>query len=108
MICVCCLYGSSRLSASGCTKHSWLNNLEDKAKMYKVRLKSRMRLKRYLVAHRQWKVWKVSDSIFLFLSRGVNNDIYFVVVLLQKHFFAVAAANRLKSFQQNRSVSTPN
>ncbi|XP_056605580.1 myosin light chain kinase 3 isoform X3 [Triplophysa dalaica] len=70
----------SRLSASGCTKHSWLNNLEDKAKMYKVRLKSRMRLKRYLVAHRQWK----------------------------KHFFAVAAANRLKSFQQNRSVSTPN
>ncbi|XP_057201068.1 myosin light chain kinase 3 isoform X2 [Triplophysa rosa] len=69
-----------RLSASGCMKHSWLNNLEDKAKMYKVRLKSQMRLQRYLVAHRQWK----------------------------KHFYAVAAANRLKRFQQNRSVSTPN
>ncbi|XP_055063617.2 myosin light chain kinase 3 isoform X1 [Misgurnus anguillicaudatus] len=70
----------SRLSASGCMKHSWLNNLEDKAKMYKVRLKSHMRLQRYLVAHRQWK----------------------------KHFYAVAAANRLKRFQQDRSVSTPN
>lgn len=70
----------SRLSASGCMKHSWLNNLEDKAKMYKVRLKSQMRLQRYLVAHRQWK----------------------------KHFYAVAAANRLKRFQQNRSISTQN
>uniref|UniRef100_A0A8C1Z7B3 Myosin light chain kinase 3 n=1 Tax=Cyprinus carpio TaxID=7962 RepID=A0A8C1Z7B3_CYPCA len=70
----------SRMSASGCMKHSWLNNLEDKAKMYKVRLKSQMRLQRYLAAHRQWK----------------------------KHFYAVAAANRLKRFQQSRSVSTPN
>ncbi|XP_067258194.1 myosin light chain kinase 3 isoform X1 [Chanodichthys erythropterus] len=70
----------SRLSASGCMKHSWLNNLEDKAKMYKVRLKSQMRLQRYLTAHRQWK----------------------------KHFYAVAAANRLKRFQQSRSVSMPN
>ncbi|XP_077085246.1 myosin light chain kinase 3 isoform X1 [Siphateles boraxobius] len=70
----------SRLSASGCMKHSWLNNLEDKAKMYKVRLKSQMRLQRYLAAHRQWK----------------------------KHFYAVAAANRLKRFQQSRSVSVPN
>ncbi|XP_051572522.1 myosin light chain kinase 3-like isoform X1 [Myxocyprinus asiaticus] len=70
----------SRLSASGCMKHSWLNNLEDKAKMYKVRLKSQLSLQRYLAAHRQWK----------------------------KHFYAVAAANRLKRFQQNRSVSTPN
>uniref|UniRef100_A0A8C1Q8W0 Myosin light chain kinase 3 n=1 Tax=Cyprinus carpio TaxID=7962 RepID=A0A8C1Q8W0_CYPCA len=69
-----------RMSASGCMKHSWLNNLEDKAKMYKVRLKSQMRLQRYLAAHRQWK----------------------------KHFYAVAAANRLKRFQQSRSVSTPN
>ncbi|XP_016344620.1 myosin light chain kinase 3-like isoform X5 [Sinocyclocheilus anshuiensis] len=69
----------SRMSASGCMKHSWLNNLEDKAKMYKVRLKSQMRLQHYLAAHRQWK----------------------------KHFYAVAAANRLKRFQQNRSVSTP-
>ncbi|XP_043101185.1 myosin light chain kinase 3 isoform X2 [Puntigrus tetrazona] len=70
----------SRMSASGCMKHSWLNNLEDKAKMYKVRLKSQMTLQRYLAAHRQWK----------------------------KHFYAVAAANRLKRFQQSRSVSTPN
>lgn len=70
----------SRLSASGCMKHSWLNNLEDKAKMYKVRLKSQMMLQRYLAAHRQWK----------------------------KHFYAVAAANRLKRFQQSRSISTPN
>ncbi|KAG1964207.1 myosin light chain kinase 3 isoform X1 [Pimephales promelas] len=70
----------SRLSASGCMKHSWLNNLEDKAKMYKVRLKSQMRLQRYLAAHRQWK----------------------------KHFYAVTAANRLKRFQQSRSVSVPN
>uniref|UniRef100_A0A671SZ87 Myosin light chain kinase 3-like n=1 Tax=Sinocyclocheilus anshuiensis TaxID=1608454 RepID=A0A671SZ87_9TELE len=70
----------SRMSASGCMKHSWLNNLEDKAKMCKVRLKSQMRLQRYLAAHRQWK----------------------------KHFYAVAAANRLKRFQQSRSVSSPN
>uniref|UniRef100_A0A9J8AUX7 Myosin light chain kinase 3 n=1 Tax=Cyprinus carpio carpio TaxID=630221 RepID=A0A9J8AUX7_CYPCA len=69
-----------RMSASGCMKHSWLNNLEDKAKMYKVRLKSQLRLQRYLAAHRQWK----------------------------KHFFAVTAANRLKRFQQSRSISTPN
>lgn len=63
---VCGLYGSSRLSASGCMKHNWLNNLEDKAKMYKVRLKSQMRLQRYLAAHRQWKVWTVSALIFYF------------------------------------------
>ncbi|XP_017579758.1 myosin light chain kinase 3 isoform X2 [Pygocentrus nattereri] len=68
-----------RLSASGCMKHSWLNNLEEKAKRHRVRLKSQLRLQSYLAAHRQWK----------------------------KHFYAVAAANRLKRFQQNRSVSTP-
>ncbi|KAL7833387.1 hypothetical protein AOLI_G00283470 [Acnodon oligacanthus] len=73
------IYGSSRLSASGCMKHSWLNNLEEKAKRHRVRLKSQLRLQSYLAAHRQWK----------------------------KHFYAVAAANRLKRFQQNRSVSTP-
>ncbi|XP_060767289.1 myosin light chain kinase 3 isoform X2 [Neoarius graeffei] len=67
-----------RLSASGCMKHSWLNNLEEKAKQHRVRLKSQMRLQRYLAAHRQWK----------------------------KHFYAVTAANRLKRFQQNRSIST--
>ncbi|XP_049327249.1 myosin light chain kinase 3 isoform X1 [Astyanax mexicanus] len=69
----------SRLSASGCMKHSWLNNLEEKAKRHRVRLKSQMRLQSYLAAHRQWK----------------------------KHFYAVAAANRLKRFQQSRSVSAP-
>ncbi|KAL7830905.1 hypothetical protein SRHO_G00304070 [Serrasalmus rhombeus] len=69
----------SRLSASGCMKHNWLNNLEEKAKRHRVRLKSQLRLQSYLAAHRQWK----------------------------KHFYAVAAANRLKRFQQNRSVSTP-
>ncbi|KAL6461367.1 hypothetical protein MHYP_G00295110 [Metynnis hypsauchen] len=69
----------SRLSASGCMKHSWLNNLEEKAKRQRVRLKSQLRLQSYLAAHRQWK----------------------------KHFYAVAAANRLRRFQQNRSVSTP-
>ncbi|KAF7688114.1 myosin light chain kinase 3 isoform X1 [Silurus meridionalis] len=67
----------SRLSASGCMKHSWLNNLEEKAKQHRVRLKSQMRLQRYLAAHRQWK----------------------------KHFNAVTAANRLKRFQQSRSIS---
>ncbi|KAM9493919.1 myosin light chain kinase 3 isoform 1-T1 [Clarias gariepinus] len=68
----------SRLSASGCMKHSWLNNLEEKAKRHRVRLKSQMRLQRYLAAHRQWK----------------------------KHFYAVAAANRLKRFKQSRSTNT--
>ncbi|KAG9341294.1 hypothetical protein JZ751_019396 [Albula glossodonta] len=65
-----------RLSATGCMKHSWLNNLEEKAKIRRVRLKSQLRLQRYLAAHRQWK----------------------------KHFLAVAAANRLKRFRQNHSV----
>ncbi|XP_026793183.1 myosin light chain kinase 3 isoform X2 [Pangasianodon hypophthalmus] len=68
----------SRLSASGCMKHGWLNNLEEKAKRHRVRLKSQMRLQRYLAAHRQWK----------------------------KHFYAVTAANRLKRFQQRRSINT--
>nr|XP_015223855.1 PREDICTED: myosin light chain kinase 3 isoform X1 [Lepisosteus oculatus] len=67
---------SSRLSASGCMKHEWLNNLADKAKIRRVRLKSQLRLQRYL-AHRQWK----------------------------KHFYVVAAANRLKKFRQGRSVN---
>ncbi|KAJ8343674.1 hypothetical protein SKAU_G00310030 [Synaphobranchus kaupii] len=69
----------SRLSATGCMKHSWLNNLEEKAKMRQVRLKSQLRLQRYLAAHRQWK----------------------------KHFLVVAAANRLKRFRQSHSVKPP-
>ncbi|XP_035250949.1 myosin light chain kinase 3-like isoform X1 [Anguilla anguilla] len=66
----------SRMSATGCMKHSWLNNLEEKAKMRRVRLKSQLHLQRYLAAHRQWK----------------------------KHFLVVAAANRLKKFHQSHSV----
>ncbi|XP_062327272.1 myosin light chain kinase 3 isoform X1 [Osmerus eperlanus] len=67
----------SRLSASGCMKHSWLNNLEEKAKLHSVRLKSQVKLQRYLTVHRQWK----------------------------KHFYVVAAANRLKRFHQNRTFN---
>ncbi|XP_035273741.1 myosin light chain kinase 3-like isoform X2 [Anguilla anguilla] len=68
----------SRLSASGCLKHSWLNHLEEKAKMQRVQLKSQLRLQRYLAAHRQWK----------------------------KHFHVVAAANRLRRFWERHSTST--
>lgn len=67
-LCLRGFYGSSRLSASGCMKHSWLNNLEDKAKMYKVRLKSQLRLQRYLAAHHQWKVWNHQSAHFRFLN----------------------------------------
>ncbi|KAK0152242.1 Myosin light chain kinase 3 [Merluccius polli] len=63
---------SGRMSASGCTKHSWLNKLEEKAKHHHVKLKSQIKLQRYLAAHRQWK----------------------------KHFYAVTAANRLQRFCQ--------
>ncbi|XP_062405304.1 myosin light chain kinase 3 isoform X2 [Sardina pilchardus] len=66
-----------RLSASGCMKHSWLNNLEEKAKKQCVRLKSQLHLQRYLAAHRQWK----------------------------KHFYVVAAANRLKKFYKDRTTN---
>ncbi|XP_048886246.1 myosin light chain kinase 3 isoform X2 [Brienomyrus brachyistius] len=66
-----------RLSASGCMKHSWLNNLEEKARMKRVRLKSHLYLQCYLAAHRQWK----------------------------KHFYAVAAANRLKRMHSLRSMN---
>nr|XP_046205600.1 myosin light chain kinase 3 isoform X2 [Oncorhynchus gorbuscha] len=68
----------SRLSATGCMKHAWLNNLEDKAKLHQVRLKSQVKLQRYLAAHKQWK----------------------------KHFHVVAAANRLKRFRQNHPINT--
>ncbi|CAL8243535.1 unnamed protein product [Lota lota] len=63
---------SGRLSASGCTKHRWLNKLEEKAKHHHVTLKSQIKLQRYLAAHRQWK----------------------------KHFYVVTAANRLQRFSQ--------
>ncbi|XP_042560370.1 myosin light chain kinase 3 isoform X2 [Clupea harengus] len=66
-----------RISASGCLKHSWLNDLEEKAKIRCVRLKSQLHLQRYLAAHRQWK----------------------------KHFYVVAAANRFKKFNMNRTTN---
>ncbi|XP_028665488.2 myosin light chain kinase 3 isoform X2 [Erpetoichthys calabaricus] len=67
---------SNRMSAAGCLKHDWLNNLADKAKRCQVRLKSQLLLQSYL-AHRQWK----------------------------KHFYAVAAANRLRKFHQRRTMN---
>uniref|UniRef100_A0A6Q2WZY0 Protein kinase domain-containing protein n=1 Tax=Esox lucius TaxID=8010 RepID=A0A6Q2WZY0_ESOLU len=67
-----------RLSATGCMKHTWLNNLEDKAKFHRVRLKSQVKLQRYLAAHRKWK----------------------------KHFYVVTAANRLKRFRQDRPTNS--
>ncbi len=107
------------MSASGCMKHSWLNNLEDKAKMCKVRLKSQMRLQRYLAAHRQWKVrnhqsvhvFDVEHMVLLNCTTYASityDPVLMVTLFLQKHFYVVAAANRLKRFQQSRSVSTPN
>ncbi|MGH0117610.1 UNVERIFIED_CONTAM: hypothetical protein FKN15_055589 [Acipenser sinensis] len=66
----------SRMSATGCLKHDWLNNLAEKAKRCQVLLKSQLRLQSYL-AHRQWK----------------------------KHFYVVAAANRLKRIHQRGSVN---
>ncbi|XP_071670528.1 myosin light chain kinase 3 isoform X2 [Patagioenas fasciata] len=61
---------SCRMSATQCLKHEWLNNLPAKARRFKLRLKSQLLLQSYL-AHRKWK----------------------------KHFYVVAAANRLKRFQ---------
>ncbi|KAM6123873.1 myosin light chain kinase 3 [Phoenicopterus ruber ruber] len=61
---------SGRMSATQCLKHEWLNNLPAKAKKSKLRLKSQLLLQSYM-AHRKWK----------------------------KHFYVVAAANRLKRFQ---------
>ncbi|NXY84629.1 MYLK3 kinase, partial [Alcedo cyanopectus] len=59
---------SCRMSATQCLKHEWLNNLPAKAKKFKLRLKSQLLLQSYM-AQRKWK----------------------------KHFYVVAAANRLKS-----------
>ncbi|KAM6250446.1 myosin light chain kinase 3 isoform 1-T1 [Spheniscus humboldti] len=61
---------SCRMSATQCLKHEWLNNLPAKANKSKLRLKSQLLLQSYM-AHRKWK----------------------------KHFYVVAAANRLKRFQ---------
>ncbi|NXR16976.1 MYLK3 kinase, partial [Cinclus mexicanus] len=61
---------SCRMSATQCLKHEWLNNLPAKARRCELRLRSQLLLQSYL-AHRKWK----------------------------KHFYVVAAANRLKRFQ---------
>ncbi|XP_027540810.1 myosin light chain kinase 3 [Neopelma chrysocephalum] len=61
---------SCRMSATQCLKHEWLNNLPAKAKKSKLRLKSQLLLQSYM-AQRKWK----------------------------KHFYVVAAANRLKRLQ---------
>ncbi|XP_066493835.1 myosin light chain kinase 3 isoform X2 [Tiliqua scincoides] len=60
---------SGRISAANCLKHEWLTNLPSKAKKSKAHLKSQVLLQRYM-AHRKWK----------------------------KHFYVVAAANRLRRF----------
>ncbi|NXU00527.1 MYLK3 kinase, partial [Buphagus erythrorhynchus] len=65
---------SCRMSATQCLKHEWLSNLPAKAQQCQLRLKSQLLLQSYM-AHRKWK----------------------------KHFYVVAAANRLKRFQ-NMSV----
>ncbi|NWH32891.1 MYLK3 kinase, partial [Chloropsis hardwickii] len=61
---------SCRMSAAQCLKHEWLSDLPAKAQKSKLRLKSQLLLQSYM-AHRKWK----------------------------KHFYVVAAANRLKRFQ---------
>ncbi|NWX59733.1 MYLK3 kinase, partial [Promerops cafer] len=61
---------SCRMSATQCLKHEWLSDLPAKAQKCKLRLRSQLLLQSYM-AHRKWK----------------------------KHFYVVAAANRLKRFQ---------
>ncbi|KAJ7311819.1 hypothetical protein JRQ81_006129 [Phrynocephalus forsythii] len=58
-----------RMSAANCLKHEWLTDLPAKAKKSRARLKSQLLLQRYM-AQRKWK----------------------------KHFYVVAAANRLRRF----------
>ncbi|XP_061449704.1 myosin light chain kinase 3 isoform X2 [Rhineura floridana] len=60
---------SGRTSAANCLKHEWLMDLPGKAKKTKACLKSQLLLQRYM-AQRKWK----------------------------KHFYVVAAANRLRRF----------
>ncbi|XP_078066959.1 myosin light chain kinase 3 isoform X2 [Mustelus asterias] len=64
----------SRFSAAQCLKHSWLNNLPEKAKKCKVRLRSQVLLRKY-IAQRLWK----------------------------KNYYAVAAVNRLRKFNQQKN-----
>ncbi|XP_078400477.1 myosin light chain kinase 3 isoform X1 [Cetorhinus maximus] len=65
---------SSRFSAAQCLKHSWLNNLPEKAKKCRVRLKSQVMLRKY-IAQRLWK----------------------------KNYYAVAAVNRLRKLNKQNN-----
>ncbi|XP_015264912.1 PREDICTED: myosin light chain kinase 3 isoform X3 [Gekko japonicus] len=60
---------SGRISAANCLKHEWLADLSGKAQKSRVRLKSQLLLQSYMT-HKKWK----------------------------KHFYVVAAANRLRRF----------
>ncbi|XP_069757793.1 myosin light chain kinase 3 isoform X2 [Narcine bancroftii] len=60
-----------RSTASQCLKHSWLNNLPEKANRYRVRLRSQVMLQKY-ISQRLWR----------------------------KNYYAVAAANRFKKIRQ--------
>ncbi|XP_067856316.1 myosin light chain kinase 2, skeletal/cardiac muscle-like isoform X2 [Heptranchias perlo] len=65
----------ARISATQCLKQPWLNNIAEKAKQCKVRLKSQVLLQKYMVR----QLWK-------------------------KNYHAVTAANRLKKLSHLASV----
>ncbi|XP_060693675.1 myosin light chain kinase 3 [Hemiscyllium ocellatum] len=66
---------SNRFSAGQCLKHSWLNNLLEKAKKCRVRLKSQVMLRKY-ITQRLWR----------------------------KNYYAVAAVNRLRKLNQQKNA----
>ncbi|XP_041039280.1 myosin light chain kinase 3 isoform X1 [Carcharodon carcharias] len=67
----------ARISATQCLKQPWLNNIAEKAKQCKVRLKSQILLQKYMVR----RLWK-------------------------KNYYAVTAANRLKKLNSGTLAST--
>ncbi|XP_069765968.1 myosin light chain kinase 3 isoform X4 [Narcine bancroftii] len=66
---------SGRISATQCLKQPWLNNIAEKAKQCKVRLKSQILLQKYMVR----RLWK-------------------------KNYYAVTAANRLKKLSDSGAL----
>ncbi|XP_051872923.1 myosin light chain kinase 2, skeletal/cardiac muscle [Pristis pectinata] len=66
---------SARISAAQCLKQPWLNNIAEKAKQCKVRLKSQILLQKYMVR----RLWK-------------------------KNYYAVTAANRLKKLSDSGTL----
>ncbi|XP_063065559.1 myosin light chain kinase 2, skeletal/cardiac muscle [Engraulis encrasicolus] len=68
---------SGRYSAAQCLKHSWLNNISEKAKSCNIVLKSQVLLKKYM-ARRMWK----------------------------KNYIAIAAANRFKKIGSSGSLTS--